>query len=170
VLATAGCSTGIRIFGATIETGAAATGALTTLWPWTRVEAAGCDASILLVGVFTTATGELILDDDFRAVPGSTLFSVTGGPASGCAVPAAGATAGRSAAEVIARDCEPPLLCTTPLRGSSLAVDPIEVVPVMLVELVVDDVEVDPPRGCCSTVVHPTQQDRSMRRPLTRTD
>jgi hypothetical protein len=48
---------------------------------------------------------------------------------------------------VRARDCGPPLLCATPLRGSSLAVDPIEVVPVMLVELVVDDVEVDAPTG-----------------------
>ena len=50
-----------------------------------------------------------------------------------------------SAAEVVALACAPPLLCASPLRGSSVAVDPIEGVPVMLVALGVDEFEVDSP-------------------------
>jgi hypothetical protein len=124
-----------------LESGTAATGALTMLCALTRIEAVGCDTSIVLVGVFPTATGELILDDDdcFRAV-GGTLVSVGVGCSSGWPVPVAGAATVSSAAEAIALDCAPPLLCASPLRGSSVAVDPIEVVPVVLVALVVDEV------------------------------
>jgi hypothetical protein len=140
-----------------LESGTAAAGALTTLCALTRIEATGGDASLPLVGVFPTATGELVSDDDdgelvsddddddgFGA-PGDTVVSIEVGCASGCAVPVVGVTAVRSAAELIALDCAPPLLCASPLRGSSVAVDPIEVLPVMLVALVVDEVEVDPP-------------------------
>ena len=131
-----------------LESGTAAAGALTMLCALTRIEATGGDASLLLVGVFPTATGELVFDDDdddgFRA-PGDTVVSIEVGCASGCAVPVVGVTAARRPAELIALDCAPPLLCASPLRGSSVAVDPIDVVPVMLVALVVYEVEVDPP-------------------------
>jgi len=127
-----------------LESGTASAGALTLCAP-TRIEAVGCDASLLLVGLFPTATDELILDDDdgFRVVV-DTLVSVAVGRSSGCPVPVASAAAVTSAAEVIALNCAPPLLCASPLRGSAVAVDPIEVVPVMLVALVVDEVEGDP--------------------------
>lgn len=54
---------------------------------------------------------------------------------SGCPLSVADAAPVSSAA----LDCAPPVLCASPLRGSSVAVDPIEVVPVMLVALVVDE-------------------------------
>jgi hypothetical protein len=176
IVAIACFSACIRVTGAMLESETAAAGALTTLCALTRIEAAGGDASLLLVGVFPAATGELLMDEDdgFRAAggdaslllvgvfpaatgellmdeddgfraAGGTLVSVEVGCASGCAVPVAGATAVTSSAAVIALNCAPPLLCASPLRGSSVAVDPIEVVPVMLVALFVDEVELDPP-------------------------
>ena len=139
-------SAGRPVTGAKLESGTAAAGALTMLCALTRIEAVGCDASLLLLDAFPNCTGELVFDDDDEGfgAAGVLLDSVGIGCASGCAVPVAGATGVRSAAEVIALDCVPPLPCASPLRGSSVAVDPIEVVPVMLVALAVDEVEVDP--------------------------
>ena len=47
--------------------------------------------------------------------------------------------------EVLALACAPPLMCASPLRGSSVAVDPIEGVPVTLVALGVDELALDSP-------------------------
>jgi hypothetical protein len=87
-----------------------------------------------------------VLDDDgFVASTGGTVAPVDAGATSGSAALLAGAPGPTLAAEPIVLDCAPPLLCTSPLRGSSVTVDPIDVDPVMLVELVGAGAEVDTP-------------------------
>ena len=84
-------------------------------------------------------------DDGLVASTGGTVAPVDAGATSGSAAPLAGAPGPTSAAEPIVLDCAPPLLCTSPLRGSSVTVDPIDVDPEMLVELDDAGAEVDTP-------------------------
>ena len=51
------CWSGVRVAGAMVDTGTAATGALATFCTFTRSGGACCDASTLLIGLLTTATG-----------------------------------------------------------------------------------------------------------------
>jgi hypothetical protein len=97
------------------------------------------------VGLSFTAAGELILADEYFRAVGDTLVSVAVGCFLGGPSADVGAAVVGSAAVVIALDWAPPLLCASPLQGSSVAVDPIEGVPVMLVALGVVEVEVDSP-------------------------
>ncbi len=107
-----------------------------------------CLLSEPALGPPIVAFDDRLLDDDgLAATTGATIRSVDAGVVAVGAAAVTGAAEPTSISEPVVLDCAPPLLCANPLRGSSVTVDPIDVVAVIPVELLDADPEVDAPAG-----------------------